>query len=60
MKDFTDVILRKFPYDEKLEFYVKPNTPAGKLNRALASNSKIQPAEIIAFHKSKIEKILQK
>ncbi|GIV44522.1 MAG: hypothetical protein KatS3mg035_1645 [Bacteroidia bacterium] len=50
MKDFTEVIKRKFPYDEKLEFYVKPNMPAGKLGKALASNSKIQAAEVIAFH----------
>ncbi len=50
MKEFTEVIKRKFPYDEKLEFYVKPNMPAGKLSRALASNSKIQAADIIAFH----------
>lgn len=50
MKDFTEVILRKFPYDEKLEFYVKPNMPAGKLGKALASNSKIQAAEVLAFH----------
>ncbi len=50
MKDFSDVIKRKFPYDEKLEFYVKPNLPAGKLSKALASNSKIQAAEVIACH----------
>jgi hypothetical protein len=50
MKEFTDILLRKFPYDEKLGFYVKPNMPASKLSRALASNSKIQAAEVIAFH----------
>jgi hypothetical protein len=50
MKDFTEVIQRKFPYDEKLGFFVKPNMPANKLSRALASNSKIQAAEVIACH----------
>lgn len=50
MKDFTDVIIRKFPYDENLGFYVKPNMPAGKLGKALTSNSKIQAADVVAFH----------
>lgn len=50
MKDFSEIILRKFPYDEKLQFYVKPNIPASKLSKVLASNSKIQAAEVLAFH----------
>jgi hypothetical protein len=51
MFDFSTIIQKKFPYNEKLGFYVKPNLPAKILGRALNTYTKIgSPADVVAFY----------
>jgi hypothetical protein len=51
MFDFSAIIQKKFPYNEKLGFYVKPNLPAKILGRALNTYTKISsPADVVAFY----------
>jgi hypothetical protein len=50
MKDLADVILRTFPNDERMGFFVKPNLPSTKLGKVLNAYTRLQPGDILAFH----------
>lgn len=51
MKDYTQAILRKFPNDTRLGFYLKPNFPAKTLGKVLVSFTKItSPGDVLAFY----------
>lgn len=51
MKDFTDILQRKFPTDGSKGFYVKPKMSATKLGKALMNYTQISsPADVVAFH----------
>lgn len=50
MKDYSDLISRRFPKDDTLEFYAKPSLPAGKVGKALSAYTRIQPNQVLALH----------
>lgn len=49
MKQYTEVIQRKFPDDNRLGFYIRPNLPATKIGMALMGYTKIaSPSDVVA------------
>lgn len=51
MKDYTQALLRRFPSDERLGFFVKPQLPAKKLGKLLGDYTKINsPGDVVAFY----------
>ena len=49
MKQFADIIQRKFPSDNRLGFYLRPNLPAQKIGMALMNFTKISsPSDVLA------------
>ncbi len=49
-KDFTELIKRNFPNDERLGFFVKPNIPSGKQGRVLNDFTRLSPGDLVACH----------
>jgi hypothetical protein len=51
MKSYKDFILQRFPFDDKLGFYVKPHLPASVLGKALNLFDGIKnPSDVIAVY----------
>ncbi|MCS6903907.1 MAG: hypothetical protein RML72_04310 [Bacteroidia bacterium] len=51
MFNFAETIKKKFPYNEKLGFYVKPHLPAKLLGKVLNNYTKISsPADVVALY----------
>lgn len=48
--NLATVLLRNFPNDERLGFFVKPNMPAAKLGKVLNEYTRLQPGDVLAFH----------
>lgn len=49
-QNLAALLLRTFPNDERLGFYVKPNMPASKLGKVLNAYTRLQPGDVLAFH----------
>jgi hypothetical protein len=50
MQDYSQIIQRNFPNDERLGFYVKPNIPSGKQGKILNDFTRLSPGDLIACH----------
>lgn len=50
MQDLSAALIRNFPNDERLGFFVKPNLPATKLGKVLNAFTRLQPGDVLAFH----------
>lgn len=51
-QSYQDVILRQFPNDERLGFFVKPQLPTNILGRVLNDHTKLGPGEVLAIHRA--------
>lgn len=50
MTDFTELLQRNFPNDERLGFFVKPSIPSSKQGRILNDFTRLSPGELVACH----------